>query len=81
MNWRACIIGSLKIGATLLFVLVVSAAVWATLEALGDSDGAASLQGAVLVAAVCFALNFVALVVLLALAQIASTGESEEDEQ
>ena len=79
MNWRACILGSLKIGAMLLFVLLVSVAVWAALSALGDSGGAASLQGVVLVALVCFALDFFALVVLLALAHLASTEETDKD--
>ncbi len=65
----------------MLFVLLVSAAVWAALAALGDNAGAATLQGMVLVALVCFALDFVALVVLLALAQVASTQGDKEGEE
>jgi hypothetical protein len=66
----------------LLIVLAVAGTLSVMLAALGDDAGAQACRGTGLVAAVCFVLDLVALVVLLALAQISSTQppESESDE-
>jgi hypothetical protein len=57
----------------LLLVLAVAAALWGILAAMGDAAGAQGAKGVFLAALVCWALNFVALVVFLALAQLSAT--------
>lgn len=64
----------------MLVVLVVAGILWALLAALEDPTGAAGAKGVALVAAVCWGLNFVALVVLLALAQVSGTEPASEEE-
>ena len=58
-------------GAILLGLLLVSAALWALLHAVGDEAGAAGAKGVLLVTGVCWLLDFVFLVVLLTLARLA----------
>ena len=70
MNCRACIMPLLRTGAGLLVVLVVAAVLWALLAAVGDHTGAAGARGVTLAAAICWALDFVALVVVLALNEV-----------
>ncbi len=40
MNWHKGIAASLRIGACLLFVLIVSVVVWGLLAAVGDDEAA-----------------------------------------
>ncbi|MEX0704518.1 MAG: hypothetical protein WD069_20620 [Planctomycetales bacterium] len=64
------ILRALWIGGALLAVLLLAGGLWLALFALGDVGGAAILRGlAVLVFAV-WCLDFVALVVLLAVARL-----------
>ena len=73
---------SLWVGAGLLVVLAVAGTLWVMLAALGDDAGAQACLGTGLVVAVCFVLDLVTLVVLLAIAQLSSKEqpESERDE-
>ena len=84
MNRRAFIARTLWSGAILTVLLILSGALWAVLNALGDRAGGQGAKGVFLVAAVCWLLNFVTLVVLLALAQLDSreqfSGETAENE-
>jgi len=78
---RAWILRSLGTGAILLVVLIVSGSLWGVLSALGDDAGAEVMQGVALVALVCWILNFVTLVVLLAVALLSSNERPDPDEK
>ncbi len=75
---RTWITTSLKIGALLLVVLIVSGCLWGLLQAVGDQGAAQAVVGVALVALVCWMLDFVVLVVLLAFAFLSSTEEAGE---
>ena len=64
----------------MLVVLIVSGSLWGVLSALGDDAGAEVMQGVALVALVCWILNFVTLVVLLAVALLSSNERPDPDE-
>lgn len=81
MKLRAWILRSLGTGAILLVVLIVSGSLWGVLSALGDDSGAEVMQGVSLVALVCWILNFVTLVVLLAVALLSSNERPDPDEE
>lgn len=81
MKLRAWILRSLGTGAILLVVLIVSGSLWGVLSALGDDAGAEVMQGVALVALVCWILNFVTLVVLLAVALLSSNERPDPDEK
>lgn len=70
MNWQPLILQLLRTGAGLLVVLAVAAVLWVLLAAVGDHAGASGARTVALVAAVCWALDFVALVVVLALNEL-----------
>jgi len=83
---RRYICGSLWFGAALLAVLVVSGLLWAVLDAVGDRIGAAGARGVTLVSLICSVLNFVLLVVLLAVDHLEWTsrvldGEQEDEDE
>lgn len=61
-----------------MVVLLVSAALWGLLTALGDNAGGQGAKAVLLVTLICWTINFITLVVLLALAYITSTPEGEE---
>jgi hypothetical protein len=67
---RRLILLALGSGAALLLVTAVAGSLWAILELAGDASGAAGTKGVMLVALVLWGLDFVALVVLLALAEV-----------
>ena len=73
MNLRTCIARSLGAQVVLLFVLFVAGFLWWLLGELGD-DLAEVMKGLVLVTTVCWGINFVVLVSLLALVQIGCCG-------
>lgn len=72
MNIRAAIAKSLSAGAVLLLVLVLSGPMWCLFAHLGDRSMVSALKGIFLVTALCWMLDFVLLVVLLAIAAIVS---------
>ena len=65
-------------GALLLLVLIVSGSLWWLLTAVGDRGAAQGAKGVAIVAGVCWVIDFVALVVILAVASLDSTGKSTE---
>ena len=67
---RAWIVRCLGVGAALLVPLAVAGVLWGALAALGDSGGARVAKGITLGAFLCWGVDLVALVVLLALAQM-----------
>lgn len=79
MRLRRYIAGSLWIGGLLLVVLLVAAALWAILWQAGDEAGAQGAKGVFLVALVSWGLNFIALVVLSALAQVNAAGDAADE--
>lgn len=79
MNIRRYIAGSLWAGAIVTLVLLVAAALWGLLTAAGDHAGGQGAKGVTLVALTFWVLNFIALVVLVALAQIGVGGEHDEE--
>lgn len=72
MKFHRYLVGSLWAGALLLVVLLVSVTLWLGLNALGDPAGGQVFAAIAVVTAICWGLNFVALVVLLALAQLSA---------
>jgi hypothetical protein len=81
VKFHRYIVGCLWAGALLLVVLLVSLTLWVGLHALGDPAGGHVFAAIAVVTAACWGLNFVALVVLLALAQLSagSLGPLETD--
>ena len=82
MRLRTYIVGSLWTGAILLIVAAAAGVLWWLLGELGDHAAAKGALGVTLVALVCWQINFVVLVVLVALATLklvdrSSSGESE----
>lgn len=75
---RGVIIAALWSGAALLLVFAVAGVLWAILRLAGDAQGAAGAKGVTLVAAALWCLDFVVLVVLLALAEIVRGGSEGE---
>jgi len=63
----------------LFAVLVVASALWGTLKMLGDEAGAQGAKGVTLVALVCWGLNFLFLVSVLALAEMSRDSEKKEN--
>jgi hypothetical protein len=61
---------SLWTGAALLIVAAVAGALWGILQLAGDAQGAAGAKGVTLVAVVLWVLDFVGLVVVLALIEL-----------
>lgn len=80
MWYQAAIRRTLWTGGVLSLVLAVIALCWAWLAGLGDVAGAEGVRGAACVAAFCWALNFVTLVVLLALVELARQGAASRGE-
>jgi peptidoglycan biosynthesis protein MviN/MurJ (putative lipid II flippase) len=68
----------LTAGILLLLVLIVSGSLWWLLTAVGDRGAAQGAKGVAMVALVCWVFDFVALVVLLAVANLDSIKESDE---
>lgn len=58
-------------GLILTVVVLVAGILWGLLQTAGDSTGSEGVRGLLLTAAVLWGLNFIALVVLSALAQLA----------
>ena len=77
---RTYIVGSLWTGTLLAIVLILSSALWLGLGALGDRAGAQGAKGVALVALMGSIVNFIALVVLLARAQLLSSQPTEDVE-
>lgn len=67
---RGVIIAALWSGAALLLVFAVASAIWGIFRLAGDAQGAAAAKGITLVAGTLWCLDFVVLVVLLALAEL-----------
>ena len=65
-------------GALLTVPLLVAVFLWWGLGARGDVAGAAGAKGVAFVVAVCWGLNFVTLVVLLAVAQLSANDQPPE---
>jgi hypothetical protein len=81
LQYRPYIAWSLRAGSVLLLVVIVSGLLWFFLGTMGDHSGAGGFGAVTLVALVCWGLDFVALVVLLALAELsASTGCPSTDD-
>lgn len=76
-----CIRKCLWAGGALLVVIVTALVLWATLTRLGDRAGGQGAKGVALVAMVCWGLDFVTLVVLLALKQLAIDTASDDRDQ
>lgn len=74
-----CIRKCLWAGGILLVVIVTALVLWATLARLGDRAGGQGAKGVALVAGVCWGLDFITLVVLLALKQLATDGTVSDD--
>ena len=64
-----------------MVVIVTALVLWAMLAGLGDRAGGQGAKGVALVAIVCWDLNFVTLVVLLALKQLAADEASKDTRQ
>lgn len=77
MNVDRLIVRSLWIGGALLMVLAVAGLLWLALFALGDRGGAAIMRGLVLLVFAVWSANFVALVVLLAVARLTDRRAAE----
>ena len=80
MKLKPLIARCLWTGVLLTVPLLVSFFLWWGLGARGDVTGAAGAKGVAFVIAVCWVLNFVALVVLLAVAQLSAADEPSEQE-
>ena len=78
LNLKPYIIKSLWTGAALLVVMLVAACLAVLLSAVGDGVGAKGALGVALVVLACSMLNFVCLVVLIALSTVNSTGSSTD---
>ncbi len=72
MNLRNCITSSLCAAAILTGLLIVAGSLWAILYAVGDESLAPVMQGITLLTAVCWVIDFIALVLFLSLAQLSS---------
>jgi hypothetical protein len=77
---RKLIAGSLWTGFFLFLLLVVCGALWGILAAVGDAEIARVARGIAVIALVCGLLNFVAMVVLVALAQVTSPAPPDGQE-
>jgi len=73
---RSPIVATLSAGALLTLLLVVSLILWLVLGMLGDESGAIVARVIALLVGICWCLDFVALVVLLAFAQLGFCGNS-----
>ena len=80
MKFTKYITGALWTGAFLLVALLVFGALWLVLGALGDEVLATVMQGITLGLVVLWGLDFVTLVVLLALAITAKEKSSTEQD-
>ena len=78
MKLRKAIAGTLFSGAILLIVAIVSAGLWLLFRGLGDSALANGMLSVAVVSSACWVLNFVVLVVCLALAQLSETKSDDE---
>ena len=79
MKLRNCITSSLCAGAILTGLLIVAGSLWAILYAVGDEALAEVMQGITLLTAVCWVIDFITLVLFLALAQLEASEEEEEE--
>ena len=78
MKLRKAIAATLWAGAVLLIVAIVSAGLWLLFRGLGGTALASGMLSVAVVSAVCWVLNFVVLVVCLALAQLSTTNHDDE---
>ena len=76
MNLHVCLAKSLWIEALLTLFAVVAAALWLLLSSLGDSM-AVAMRAVTLLLLVCWTLNFVVLVALLAWAELRRAGSGQ----
>jgi hypothetical protein len=76
MNVRPYLRGALWGAGILAIVFLVAGALWVTLLAMGDQGGSQGAKGVALVAFLCLVLDLIAMVVLLALAEISRPNES-----
>ena len=72
LNLRHCVLGTLWGGAVLLLLLVISLALWCVLAAVGDLAGATVARVLAMLVGVCWGLDLLTLVVLVAFGQIAT---------
>jgi len=79
MNLHVCVAKSLWIETLLTLFAVVAAALWLLLSSLGDSM-AVAMRAVTLLLLVCWTLNFVVLVALLAWAEL-RRADSEQSGQ
>lgn len=79
LRLRASIVWSLGAGAVLSLVVVVAAVLWGILRSVGDASGAEGARAVLLVASVCWGLDFVVLVVVLAVAQLAALPRTRDE--
>ena len=79
MRPQSCVAKSLWAGALLTCLLLVAGSLWLLLHLVGD-EMAVAMQAITVLFSVCWAINFVVLVVLLALAQIRQEDREQDSE-
>ena len=79
MNVRPMLRGALWTAVLLFVILLITCAVWLALAEAGDHAGSQGAKGIALVASVCLSLDVMAIVVLLALAEIGRPERPEID--
>jgi len=72
---------SLWAGAAFLVVALVAYIIWLTLLTMGDTQGAEGARGVACVSMVLWSLNFVAMVILTAVAQLQPDKEEQTSER
>ena len=72
---------ALQTGAALTLATLVALTLWLALRALGDASGAAVARGVTWGFGIAWTVNLVALVVLLALAELSISGSSSNERQ
>jgi len=84
VKYRPYLLRSLWTGAVLVVLFLVVLFVWLALSSLGDSAGAEAAKAITLALAICLGFDLLAIIVLLALAELERTapphgsGDSEE---
>ena len=75
------LVRSLWAGASLLVALTVAASLWWLLGALGDTTGARIAKGISLGLAICWGINLVGVIVLVALGQLETSEPPPEPDE
>ena len=79
MRLRTWIVWLLGAAGVLSLVVIVAAVLWGILRGVGDTAGAEGARAVLLVAGVCWLLNFVGLVIALAVAQLARWPDTRDE--